>query len=105
MLVVLGVGALEDFDDEEAARLAETETRIPTGTDFAWLMHVSMLGVGKLPEEQGEWAARAALAILDGVPPSKIPLAYNKEGKLYFNPKIAARVGITEFPPLAELVN
>ena len=105
MLVLLGVAAVEDFDDEAAARLAETETRIPTGTDFAWLMHFSLLGVGKLPEEQGEWAAKAALAILDGARPSQIPLTYNKEGKLYFNPKIAARLGITEFPPLAELVN
>lgn len=105
MLVLLGVAALEDFDDEAAARLAETTTRIPSGTDFGWLMHVSMLGVGKLPEEQGTWAAKAALAILDGAEPSEIPLAHNKEGKLYFNPKIAARLGITEFPPLAELVN
>lgn len=105
MLVLLGVAAVEDFDDEAAAALAETETRIPTGTDFAWLMHFSMLGVGKLPEEQGEWAAKAALAILGGAEPSQIPLAYNKDGKLYFNPKIAAQLGITEFPPLAVLVD
>jgi hypothetical protein len=105
MLVLLGVAAVEDFDDEAAAELAESVTRIPTGTDFAWLMHFSMLGVGKLPEEQGEWAAKAALAIIGGAEPRQIPLAYNKEGKLYFNPKIAARLGVTEFPPLAELVN
>ncbi len=105
MLVILGIAAIEDFDDAEAQRLAETETRIPSGTDFDWLMHFTMLGVGKVPEEQGRWAARAALQILDGVPPSRIPLAHNKEGRLYFNPRIAARLGVAQFPPLAELVN
>jgi hypothetical protein len=105
MLVILGVAKLTDFDDDEARSLAEAQTRIPSGTDFAWLMPISMLGVGKLPEEQGRWAALAALKILDGTPPSRIPLAHNKEGKLYFNRKIAARLGITEFPPLAEIVD
>ena len=104
MLIILGVAKLTDFDNDAAAQFAEAHTRIPTGTDFGWLMHVAMLGVGKVPEEQGRWAARAALRILDGVPPSQIPLAYNKEGKLYFNTKIAANLGISEFPPLAELV-
>jgi ABC-type uncharacterized transport system substrate-binding protein len=104
MLVILGVAAIADFDDEAAQELAETATRIPSGTDFDWLMHFTMLGVGKLPEEQGRWAAQAALKILDGVPPHRIPLAYNKQGKLYFNPRIAARLGVEEFPALAELV-
>ncbi|MCG8360124.1 MAG: hypothetical protein MI920_31550 [Kiloniellales bacterium] len=104
MLVILGVAALTDFDNEAARELAESETKIPTGTDFGWLMHLSMLGVGKVPEEQGRWAARAALKILDGVAPSQIPLTYNKEGKLFFNRKIAARLGVVDYPPLAEVV-
>jgi len=104
MLIVLGVAALDDWDDEQARELAENHTRIPTGTDFGWLMHIAMLGVGKSPQEQGRWAAKAALKILDGVSPGQIPLAYNKAGQLYFNTRIAARLGITEIPPLAEIV-
>jgi ABC-type uncharacterized transport system substrate-binding protein len=103
-LVILGVAKLTDWDDTEAVRLAETATRIPTGTDFEWLMHVAMLGVAKSPEEQGRWAAKAALKILDGVAPSQIPLAYNEEGKLLFNARIGAQVGVTDPPRLAELV-
>jgi ABC-type uncharacterized transport system substrate-binding protein len=104
MLIILGVAALGDWNDKEAQTLAENHTQIPTGTDFGWLMHISLLGVGKVPEEQGRWAAHAALKILDGIPPDKIPLTYNKQGKLYFNRKIAARLGINEAPPLAEVV-
>jgi ABC-type uncharacterized transport system substrate-binding protein len=104
MLVILGVAALDDWDDVAAQDFAEQNTRIPTGTDFGWLMHLALLGVGKSPEEQGRWAAKAALKILDGVPPGNIPLAHNKEGTLYFNKTIAARLGIDEVPPLAEVV-
>ena len=104
MLLVLGVGAITDWDDAKGRTFAEAESRIPAGTDFSWLMNVSLLGVAKVPEEQGRWAAQAALKILDGVPPSRIPVTHNKEGRLYFNPAIAARLGISDYPPLAELV-
>ena len=104
MLVLLGVGAVTDWDDDAARALAERRSDIPVGTDFAWLMPYSLLGVGKLPEEQGRWAAKAALRILDGVAPSRIPLTHNREGELLFNSRIAARLGIRESPPLAKLV-
>ena len=104
MLMILGVGALTDWDENEARKLAEQYTRIPAGTDFAWLMQVALIGIAKLPEEQGQWAARAALKILDGTPPDQIPLTYNREGKLYFNTAIANRLGILDIPPLAETV-
>jgi ABC-type uncharacterized transport system substrate-binding protein len=103
MLVVLGVGAVSGWDAVAAGAFAEAETRIPTGTDFEWLMPVALYGVVKLPEEQGRWAARAALRILDGVPPSRIPPTYNRESDLYFNPRIGRRLGLGEPPPLARL--
>ena len=104
MLVLLGVAAVEDWSDEEAARFAQEQTRIPTGTDFGWLMHISMFGVGKSPAEQGEWAAKAALKILDGASPSQIPLTYNTRGELFFNKTIASRIGLSEPPALAKVV-
>ncbi len=104
MLVIMDHAAVVDFDDEAARTLAEQQTRIPTGTDFGWLMHLAMIGVGKVPEEQGRWAARAALKILSGTEPTAIPLSYNKEGELFFNPRIAERLGVAEAPPLAKIV-
>ncbi|MEM9681909.1 MAG: ABC transporter substrate binding protein [Pseudomonadota bacterium] len=105
MLLLLGVAGVKGWDNEAARKFAEANTRIPSGTDFGWLMHVSLLGVGKVPEEQGRWAAKAALKILDGVRPSDIPLAYNKEGQLLMNKTIAGKLGISDFPPLAKIVN
>ena len=105
MLLLLGVAGVKGWDNDAARKFAEANTRIPSGTDFGWLMHVSLLGVGKVPEEQGRWAAKAALKILEGVRPSDIPLAYNKEGQLLMNKTIAGKLGITDFPPLAKIVD
>ncbi|UOM35743.1 ABC transporter substrate-binding protein [Acuticoccus sp. I52.16.1] len=105
MLLLLGVGAVADWDDSRARHLAVTKTAIPTGTDFAWLMPYALLGVGKRPEEQGRFAARTALAIAAGADPADIPIAYNTEGELLFNPRIARRLGIRDVPPLATLVD
>ena len=68
------------------------------------LTAVSLIGVVKSPEEQGRWTAHAALRILEGVPPSDIPLSYNREGELFFNARIARKFGIKDPPPLARAV-
>jgi ABC-type uncharacterized transport system substrate-binding protein len=104
MLMILGVGAIADWDLADARRLAEERSEIPSGTDFEWLTPVSLIGVVKHPEEQGRWVAQAALRVLDGVQPSDIPLTYNREGELFFNTRIAKRLGIKEAPPLARTV-
>ena len=38
--------------------------------------------MAKSPEEQGDWAAKSALRILDGTPVSSIAVAENKKGEL-----------------------
>jgi ABC-type uncharacterized transport system substrate-binding protein len=104
MLMILGVGALADWDPKDARRLAEERSEIPSGTDFEWLTPFTLIGVAKYPEEQGRWVAQAALRILDGVKPADIPLTYNREGELFFNARIAKRLGVTASPPLARAV-
>jgi len=54
--------------------------------------------VGKVPEEQGEWAAQAALKILGGTSPADIPIEQNKKGRLILNLDLAEKLNIT-FPP------
>ena len=57
----------------------------------------TMIGT-KVEEEQGRWAAQAALRIIDGVPPAHIPLVKTREGRLIPNLRIAERLGAV-FPP------
>lgn len=104
MLMILGVGAVPDWNLADATRLAEERSEIPSGTDFEWLTGVALVGVVKSPQEQGRWVGQATLRILEGVQPSDIPLSYNREGELFFNERIARRLGIKELPPLAKAV-
>jgi ABC-type uncharacterized transport system substrate-binding protein len=104
MLMILGVGALPDWNLADATRFVEEKSEIPSGTDFEWLTAVSLIGVVKSPQEQGRWVGQATLRILEGVQPSDIPISYNREGALFFNERIAHRLGIKDLPPLAKAV-
>ncbi|MCP4110963.1 MAG: hypothetical protein GY749_36480 [Desulfobacteraceae bacterium] len=53
-----------------------------------------MLGYIQIPNEQGEWAVRTALRILDGTKSRDIPIAQNKQGKLMLNIKLVKKLGI-----------
>lgn len=104
MLMILGVGALPDWNLADATHFVEEKSEIPTGTDFEWLTAVSLIGVVKSPQEQGRWVGQATLRILEGVQPSDIPVSHNRDGALFFNERIARRLGIKDLPPLAKAV-
>jgi len=93
-----------DWNDQEARIFSESHVRIPIGTEHRWSMPFALVGVAKDFNEMGVWSAHAALKILDGVPPSKIPMTANKNGQLLFNMRMASRLGITDVPLLAEVL-
>lgn len=90
-----------DWDEEQARAFVEKNKTIPVGTEHEWEMPYALIGVTKDFAEMGAWAAHAALSILDGTPPNQIPMSANKKGRLYFNRRLAKKLGITEIPPLA----
>ena len=57
-------------------------------------MHYTMFGMTKIPEEHGEWTAKAALAILDGTPPSQIPIVANRKWDIWVNDSLLAASGV-----------
>jgi len=91
---------ISDWNDDEAEAYALENSKVPVGTTNPWTMKESLLGITKVPDEQGEWAAGAALQILSGVSPGTIPLVKNKQGALYVNFKIADVLGIKFSPSL-----
>jgi len=98
MAILINNAGISDWDQETAIKFVEDNTRIPTGTNNEWMMKISMIGIIKIPEEQGSWSAQAALKILDGTSPTKIPITHNKQGKLYFNLKLGKKFGIDAAP-------
>lgn len=103
LLLLLNTKGIKDFDMQQAQVFVENNIKIPTGTSLSWMMQMSLLGITLHPEEQGAWAAQTALKILNGQSPSNIPIARNREGKLFVNLKIAEKLGVTFKPALLKI--
>ncbi len=89
MLLIESDGGLYKDKSADMKAFAEASTKIPSGTAYDFMAPVALIGFAKIAEEQGAWAADAALKILGGAEPSSIPIAKNKEGKLIINARIA----------------
>lgn len=100
MLIIDSDGGLYSKQTLEMIEFVETNTRIPTGTCYDFMISYALVGVIKIAEEQGKWSAKTALAILDGKSPSNIPVTHNKKAKLVFNSKLGQTMGvdISRFP-------
>jgi ABC-type uncharacterized transport system substrate-binding protein len=94
-MVVLGNNeGIQGWNMREAIAFTRKHTRIPSGTLTPGRMEFSLLGYLRLPEEQGRWAAEAALKIMAGTPPSTIPVAFNQQGHLVINQALSEKLGI-----------
>jgi ABC-type uncharacterized transport system substrate-binding protein len=93
--VIMGSNAgINDWDDAAAIRAITPVTRRLSVTSHEWMMPVSMLGMTKIPEEQGEWAASVALQVLDGTEPGSIPIIANRKWDLFINQGLLNAAGI-----------
>ena len=84
--IVIGSKAgINDWDRAETLRaIGALSTRL-TVTVQDWMMPYTMLGVVKVAEEQGEWAAKTALRILKGAAPRDIPIVANSRREIWVN--------------------
>ena len=94
---LLIVGSNAGINDWDPARIRDgilESARILSVTNHEWMMPYTILGVTKVPEEQGAWAAKAALRILEGIPPRAIPIVANNQRDIWINRDIlsAARI-------------
>lgn len=98
-MVFLGNNAgIDRWDVDEAEQFFVENTKIPTGTINSWMAPYALITLAKDPAEQGEWSAQAALLILDGTPPSEIPVVENQRGSLILHLDIAEQLDVV-FPP------
>lgn len=102
MLIIASDGGLYDDFAKEYEDFVVKNSRIPSGTCYDFMARVALIGVVKVAEEQGQWAADAALRIMKGTPPSEIEIVENKRAKLFINKKIADSMGVdlAKFPRL-----
>jgi hypothetical protein len=100
MLITGNYTGIAGWDDAAARAFIMDSTRIPTGYVDGYMTPLVLITMGKLPEEQGEYAADVALRILRGARPSNIPLVENKKVVLGLNLVLAEKLGIVFSPAL-----
>jgi len=97
MLLWLNPIGIKGWDDNAARDFILANTIIPTGGTSDNNVRYALLGRVKIAEEQGWWAGKAALRIINGTAPADIPPTKNKESRLYLNMILAKQMAIT-FP-------
>ncbi len=95
-----GIIGWEISENQEMEQFILENTKIPSGTTYDFVAPYALIGLAKIPEEQGEWSAQTALEILDGTKPSVLTETTNKKGKLIINMKLAEKTGIVFKPNL-----
>lgn len=102
MLIIASDGGLYKEYAKEYEDFVIRNSKIPSGTCYDFMSNVALIGVIKIAEEQGLWAADTALKILDGTSPSDIAIVENKRAKLFINKKMADAMGVdlSIFPKL-----
>ncbi|MGD8911548.1 MAG: ABC transporter substrate binding protein [Candidatus Thiodiazotropha sp.] len=96
--VVIGSNSgINDWNKKTVSDYVAKTTKTLSLTNHGWMMPYTILGLTKIPEEHGEWAALAALAILDGIKPTEIPIVSNRKWDIWVNDIILKRSGI-RFP-------
>lgn len=84
--IIMGSNSgIPDWDETLVVGKLKTSSSKLSVTNHDWMMPYTMLGFTKVPEEQGEWAAQAALSILDGVDISQIAIVPNRKWDIWTN--------------------
>jgi ABC-type uncharacterized transport system substrate-binding protein len=93
VLIIGNNAGIRGWKDNVARSFAEDNTRIVTGCLLDWMAPLAFISATRSAAEQGRYAAKVALKILDGTPPSNIPITGNVEANIIINMKIANKLG------------
>lgn len=97
IILVGNAASISGWNKEEAKSFVEKFTTVPTGNWDEWMKDYALVTFATVPSEQGEWAARTALEILDGKSLQEIPIVANKKAKILRNMRLAKKLNVV-FP-------
>jgi len=86
-------GAIKNWDGAEAKAFVREHIRVPVFTCDDFMMKYAVFGLTKVAQEQGQWAARAALRIARGKSPGDIPVTQNQQTVAYINKTLSEQIG------------
>lgn len=94
-IIIGSKSGIQDWEKEQVVSTLKTASKKLSVTNHDWMMPYTMLGFTKVPEEQGEWAAQAALSILAGVDLSQIAIVPNRKWDMWTNSPLLQSSNIT----------
>jgi len=97
MVLIQECRSVHGFKHLDMVKFVLNNTSVPTAAMQKYLMDYALFTYAKVGEEQGRYAARTALAILEGASPKALPVTENKQVEPYLNMKLAKSMGI-KFP-------
>ncbi|MCB0211459.1 MAG: ABC transporter substrate-binding protein, partial [Anaerolineae bacterium] len=100
IVLVSNNAGIIDWDEAEATAFFTENTRVPTGSVYAWMAPYTLMVLGVMPKEQGQWAGETALKVLGGTSVSEISITENKRGNLILNLDIAEQLDVVFTPSL-----
>ena len=93
--IILGSNAgIDDWDEKIIISFVRENAQKLILTNNDWMLPFSMLGFVKIPQEQGEWAAKTAIAIHQGTPIQRIPIVANRKWEIYENSLLMKLTGM-----------
>ena len=93
-IILANKAGIVDWDQEAAEAHVQENTRRFTVGHHEFMVNLNMFSMTKIPREQGEWAAKVALKIMDGSKPSEIPIIANRRWNIYANTGLLKKAGI-----------
>ena len=93
-IIVGSNSGIQNWDKEHVVNTIKSRSNILSVTNHDWMMPYTMLGFTKVAEEQGEWAAQAALSILAGVDISTISIVPNRKWDIWTNSSLLKTINI-----------
>lgn len=94
-LVIIGNRhGIKDWNHDRAVAGIMKSTRRLSVTNHGWMMPYTILGMTKVSREQGEWAGKIAIRILNGYSISKIPVVPNRQRDVWINSQILSVSGV-----------
>lgn len=85
ILILRHNGGIPDWNIKEAIKTVNEFNKIPTGSISESMINYAHITFSKQSTEYGEYAANIAVQILNGTPPSSIPITANFKTDSYLN--------------------
>lgn len=95
VVVLTNNSGIKEWNNDEAKKFAIEKSKKYSMTENDWMMPYTLIGMTKVPEEQGMWSGKTAINILKGANPGNIKFVENHKSNVFINKTLQQKLKIT----------